>query len=160
MDLKEIQIEVPEGFQLILGQSHFIKTVEDIFETLATSMPGIKFGVAFCEASGKALVRFDGNDQIATELAKSVASKIGAGHAFVVILNGSFPLNVLNRIKDVEEVASVYCATANSVSVIALDTASGRAILGVADGIRSKGVEAESDKTDRHDFLRKIGYKR
>jgi adenosine/AMP kinase len=157
--MTEIEVEPPEGFQVIIGQSHFIKTVEDLFETLSTSMPGIKFGVAFCEASGKALVRFDGTESESMQMAKDIAARLAAGHAFVVVLKGSFPINVLDRIKSVEEVAGVYCATANKVSVIVTDTQNGRAILGVADGVRSKGTESEADRAERRDFLRKIGYK-
>lgn len=160
MNITEIEMVVPEGFQLILGQSHFIKTVEDIFETLATSMPGIKFGIAFCESSGKALVRYDGTEKEATEMAREFAQRLAAGHSFLIVLNGAYPINVLNRIKMVDEVAGVFCATANRVSVIVADTEGGRAILGVADGVRSKGVESEEDRQERHRLLRNIGYKK
>ena len=160
METQEVRMVLPEGFQLVLGQSHFIKTVEDLFETLATAMPGIKFGVAFCESSGKALVRYDGTDDEAVELAKKFAMDLSAGHVFVVVLRGSFPINVLNRIKEVEEVASIFCATANPVTAVVAEANGGRGILGVVDGVKSKGVEAESDKKERRDFLRKIGYKR
>lgn len=161
MELSEIRLTVPDGYQIIIGQSHFVKTVEDLFETMATSMPGMRFGVAFCEASGKALVRFDGSDKESTDMAKGFASALAAGHSFVVVLSGSFPINILNRIKDVEEVASVYCATSNPVTVIVAETEDGgRGILGVVDGVKSKGTETELDKTERHDLLRKIGYKR
>jgi len=160
LEIREIRLAVPDGCQLILGQSHFIKTVEDLYETLATSMPGIRFGVAFCEASGKALIRSEGTDVDSTGLAKEFAKQLAAGHCFVVVLAGSFPINVLNRVKAVEEVATVYCATANPVTVVVADTAEGRAILGVADGVRSKGVESESDAAERRKFLRDIGYKK
>jgi hypothetical protein len=160
VDIKEVALAVPEGSQLILGQSHFIKTVEDIYEALATSMPGIKFGVAFCEASGKALVRYDGSDEEATSTARKFASLLGAGHCFVVVLKGAFPINVLNRLKGVEEVAGIYCATSNSVTVVVADTGKGRGILGVVDGVSPKGSETGLDKKERHEFLRKIGYKR
>lgn len=160
VETQEVRMVLPEGFQLVLGQSHFIKTVEDLFETLATAMPGIKFGVAFCESSGKALVRYDGTDDEAVELAKKFAMDLSAGHVFVVVLRGSFPINVLNRIKEVEEVASIFCATANPVTAVVAEANGGRGILGVVDGVKSKGVEAESDKKERRDFLRKIGYKR
>ena len=160
MDLEEVQLAVPEGYQLIIGQSHFIKTVEDLFETLSTSMPGIKFGIAFCESSGKALIRHDGTDQKAVDLAKEFATRLSAGHSFVVVLRDAFPINVLNRIKAVEEVIGIYCATANQVTAIVADTGSGRAILGVADGVKSRGLESDKDKEDRREFLRKIGYKR
>jgi adenosine/AMP kinase len=159
-DIHEVEIAVPDGFQLVIGQSHFIKTVEDVFETLVTSMPGIRFGVAFCESSGKALIRYDGTSGEATGMAKEFAEKLSAGHVFVVVLEGAYPINVLNRIKMVEEVAGVYCATANKVTVIVADTVAGRAILGVADGVRSKGVENEADREERHRFLRDIGYKK
>ncbi|HXW38021.1 MAG TPA: adenosine-specific kinase [Nitrososphaerales archaeon] len=160
MDIKEIAFAVPEGFQLIIGQSHFIKTVEDIYETLAAAVPGGKFGIAFCEASGPALVRFDGTDLQSSELAKELALKLGAGHAFVVVLNGMYPVNVLGRLRAVDEVVGIYCATSNPVSVLVADTKDGRAILGVADGARTKGVESDADKTARHKFLRDIGYKK
>jgi adenosine/AMP kinase len=158
--VEEVVLAVPEGSQLILGQSHFIKTVEDVYEALVTSMPGIKFGVAFCEASGKALIRYDGSDEETTSIARKFASLLGAGHCFVVVLEGAFPINVLNRIKNVEEVAGIYCATSNPVTVMVADTGNGRGILGVVDGVSPKGSETESDKKERHEFLRKIGYKR
>lgn len=160
MKVEEVVLAVPEGSQLILGQSHFIKTVEDVYEALVTSMPGIKFGVAFCEASGKALVRYDGSDDEAVTTARRFASLLGAGHCFVVVLKGAFPINVLNRIKNVEEVAGIYCATSNRVTVMVADTGKGRGILGVVDGVSSKDSETESDRKERHEFLRKIGYKR
>ncbi len=160
METESVYLKVPEGCQLILGQSHFIKTVEDLYEALASSMPEIKFGVAFCEASGKALVRYDGTDQGATDLAVEFARKVGAGHCFVVVLLGAFPINVLGRIKQVEEVTGVYCATSNSVSVIVANEEGGRGVLGVVDGVSPKGVEAAEDKQERAEFLRKIGYKR
>jgi adenosine/AMP kinase len=157
---EEVVLKTPEGSQLIIGQAHFIKTVEDIYEAIATSMPAARFGVAFCEASGKALVRSDGTDPKATQLATEFAERIGAGHCFVVVLDGSFPINVLPRIRTVEEVVGIFCATANEVTVIVADTGQGRGILGVVDGVRPKGLESEQDKAERHAFLRKIGYKR
>jgi uncharacterized protein len=160
MEVKSVHLAVPEGYQLILGQAHFIKTVEDLYETLATSAPGVKFGVAFCEASGKALVRYDGNETSSTGLAREYASSVGAGHCFVVVLKGSFPINVLNRIKAVEEVATVFCATSNGVTVLVAEAGGGRGIVGVVDGASPKGVESDSDKIERREFLRKIGYKR
>jgi uncharacterized protein len=160
VEIEQVDLSVPEGFQLIIGQSHFIKSVEDLFETLSTSMPGIKFGLAFGEASGKALIRNDGTDQECVRLACDFAEKIAAGHSFVVVLNGAYPINVLNRIKAVEEVAGLFCATSNSVSVAVADTGPGRGILGVVDGVKPAGREAESDKRERREFLRKIGYKR
>lgn len=160
MKTEGVRIEVPEGYQLILGQAHFIKSVEDLYEALATSMPGIKFGLAFCEASGKALLRFDGSDPEPTRLAQEYASKLGAGHAFVIVLKGAFPINVLNRVKDVEEVAQVYCATSNTVEVVVAESGGGRGVLGVIDGVSPRGMESEEDKEERRGFLRKIGYKR
>lgn len=143
-----------------MGQAHFIKFVEDAYETLAASMPGIKFGVAFCEASGKALVRSDGTDGDATALASEFAMRLGAGHAFVVILKDSFPINVLNRLKSIDEVAGIYCATSNSVRVVLADSGEGRGVLGIIDGVSPKGKEGEEDRAERREFLRKIGYKR
>jgi len=160
MKIEEVAIDPEAGDQLIIGQSHFIKTVEDIYEALVTSMPAPKFGVAFVEASGKALVRFDGTDEGLAKLASRYATTIGAGHAFVVVLSGAFPINVLNRIKAVEEVVQIFCATSNPVTVVIADTGKGRGVLGVVDGISPKGVEQEADKQERKDFLRKIGYKR
>ncbi|MDA4124192.1 MAG: adenosine-specific kinase [Thaumarchaeota archaeon] len=156
----EVILEVPEGFQLILGQAHFIKTVEDLYEALATSMPGIKFGVAFCEASGKALVRSDGSDGRSIRLAREWALKIGAGHSFAIVLNGAFPINVLNRVKAVDEVVGVYCATSNAVTVLVAETRQGRGVLGVVDGVAPRGHESKTDRRERHALLRKIGYKR
>jgi adenosine/AMP kinase len=160
MDTREVELEVPDGYQLIVGQSHFIKTVEDLYEALVTSAPGIKFGVAFCEASGKSLVRFDGTDSDATAMARDFAVSMGAGHSFVVVLRGAFPINVLNRLKGVEEVANIFCATANSVIVILAESGGGRGILGVVDGASPKGVEGDAEKKERSEFLRRIGYKR
>lgn len=160
MKTVEVDIRVPEGDQLVIGQAHFIKTVEDLYETLATSMPGIRFGLGFCEASGKALVRSEGSDADLEKLARDYAAQIGAGHAFVVVLGGSFPINVLNRIKSVEEVASVFCATSNPVTVVVAETEAGRGVLGVVDGVTPKGAEGAADREERRSFLRKIGYKR
>jgi uncharacterized protein len=160
VELQEVQISVPEGCQLIIGQAHFIKSVEDLYEALVTSMPGIRFGVAFCEASGKSLVRSDGTDPPSTRLAVEYATKMGAGHVFAVVLAGAFPINVLDRVKGVQEVAQVFCATSNPVTVILADTGRGRGVLGVVDGGYPKGEEGEADASERHEFLRKIGYKR
>lgn len=160
MELTQVEISVPEGYQLILGQSHFIKTVEDLYETLATAVPGLKFGVAFCESSGKALIRHDETHEGAGQLAVEYARRLSCGHAFVVVLREAFPINVLNRIKSLEEVVGVYCATSNKVTVIVAEVEDGRGILGVIDGVKSKGVEALGDKEERREFLRKIGYKR
>lgn len=160
LELTQVEISVPEGYQLILGQSHFIKTVEDLYETLATAAPGLKFGVAFCESSGKALIRHDETDESAAKLAVEYAQKLSCGHVFVVVLKDAFPINVLNRIKSVEEVANIHCATANKVTVIVAEAEDGRGILGVIDGVKSKGVETADDKEERREFLRRIGYKR
>ncbi len=160
MKLDEVRIEPPAKNQIVIGQAHFIKSVEDLYETLATSMPGLMFGVAFCEASGKALVRYDGSENALAKLAAGYAGKIGAGHSFVVVLKGAYPINVLNRLKSVEEVATIFCATSNPVTVVVADSAQGRGILGVIDGVAPKGTEAAEDREERRAFLRKIGYKR
>lgn len=160
MEVKNIKIEKPEETNFILGQSHFIKSVEDIHEALVTSVPGIKFGLAFCEASGKCLVRWSGTDEALIELAKHNAMAIGAGHAFILFLGeGFFPINVLNQIKAVPEVCHIFCATANPTNVVVMDVGEGRAIIGVADGKRPEGIEGEDDIAWRKDFLRMIGYK-
>ena len=155
-----VKLEIPQGVNLILGQSHFIKTVEDIYETLTSSGTSIKFGIAFCESSGPALIRYDSNDKTLEDLAVQFAQKLSAGHIFVVLLSNAYPINVLNRIKMLEEVANIYCATANPVEVILMETEQGRGVLGVIDGVKSKGVEGEKERRERHEFLRKIGYKR
>lgn len=160
MQTATVKLEVPEGMNLILGQAHFIKTVEDLYETLTSSSPSIKFGIAFCESSGPALIRYDSNDKKLEEIAVQFAQKLSAGHVFVIVLENSYPINVLNRIKLVEEVANIYCATANPVEVILAETEQGRGVLGVIDGVKSKGVETEKEKNARYEFLRKIGYKR
>lgn len=160
MDIRTIKIQKPEEINFILGQSHFIKTVEDIYEALVTSVPGIKFGLAFCEASGKCLIRWTGTDERLIELAKTNAIAIGAGHSFILFLGeGTFPINVLNQIKMVPEVCRIFCATANDTDVLVMDVGDGRAILGVADGKRPLGVEGEEDIAWRKEFLRTIGYK-
>ncbi|MCL4528282.1 MAG: adenosine-specific kinase [Chloroflexi bacterium] len=160
MEIKVVRIEKPEPINFILGQSHFIKTVEDIHEALVTAVPGIKFGLAFCEASGKCLVRWTGTDDAMIELAKKNATLIGAGHSFILFLaDGFFPVNVLNTIKTVPEVARVFCATANPTEVLVAETEQGRGILGVVDGFSPKGVEDADGIAWRKDFLRMIGYK-
>jgi adenosine/AMP kinase len=160
MELTSVKIQKPDSINFILGQSHFIKTVEDVYEALAGSVPGIKFGVAFCEASGKCLVRCAGSDEEMIKLARENALAIGAGHSFVVFLaEGFYPLNVLNSLKNVPEICNIYCATANAAEVILALTGQGRAILGVVDGASPLGVEAEEDIAWRQDLLRKIGYK-
>lgn len=160
MDIQAVAIEKPETINFILGQSHFIKTVEDIHETLVTAVPGIKFGLAFCEASGKCLIRWSGTDEAMIELAKKNAQAIGAGHSFLLFLgDGFYPINVLNAVKNVPEVARLFCATANPVQVLVAQTEQGRGILGVVDGFSPKGIEDEEGITWRKDFLRMIGYK-
>ena len=160
MEIKIIAIEKPEPINFILGQSHFIKTVEDIHETLVNSVPGIKFGLAFCEASGKCLVRFSGTDEAMLELAKKNALAVGAGHSFILFLaDGFYPLNVLNAVKNVPEVAHIFCATANPTQVLVAETEQGRGILGVIDGSAPKGVEDAAEIDWRKGLLRMIGYK-
>jgi adenosine/AMP kinase len=160
MNLITVKIEKPDETNFILGQSHFIKTVEDLHEALVTAVPGIKFGLAFCEASGKCLVRWTGTDEAMTELAKKNAFALGAGHSFILFLGeGFFPVNVLNAVKMVPEVCRVFCATANPVEVILSETGLGRGILGVIDGSSPKGIEGDEDIAWRKGFLRTIGYK-
>ncbi len=160
LKIYEVKVDIPEGYNVVLGQSHFIKTVEDLYEVMATSCPGLRFGIAFCESSGKALIRHDGNDEEAEALAVNAAGKIGAGHSFIIFMKGGYPINVLDRIKAVQEVVGLFAATANPLTVIVAENEQGRGILGVIDGVAPKGVEGESDKEERHGFLRKIGYKR
>ncbi len=159
MELLTVKIEKPEEVNLILGQSHFIKTVEDIHEALVTSVPGVEFGVAFCESSGPALVRASGTSDALVELAKKNALSLSAGHVFIILLGNIFPINVLNTVKAVPEVCRIYCATANPVEVILAETEQGRGVLGVVDGVLTKGVESDEDVAERKAFLRKIGYK-
>lgn len=159
MELLTVAIEKPEEMNFILGHSHFIKTVEDIHEAIMNVNPGIKFGLAFCEASQDALVRYSGNDPDLIELAKKNAFNLGAGHSFIIFLGNAFPINILNTIKNVPEVTRVFCATANPTQVIIAETEQGRAILGVVDGVKSKGIEGEKDIENRKQFLRAIGYK-
>ena len=160
MNLIIDKIEKPEEINFVLGQSHFIKTVEDIHEALVTSVPGIKFGLAFCEASGECLVRWTGTDEAMIELAKNNAQAIGAGHSFIIFLGtGFFPVNVLNAVKLVPEVCRIFCATANPVEVVVAETEQGRGILGVVDGFSPKGVEGDEGIAWRKGFLRQIGYK-
>lgn len=160
MEFKTVKIEKPEDINFILGQSHFIKTVEDIYEALISTVPGIKFGLAFCESSGVALVRWAGTDEAMLDLARRNALALSAGHSFVIFLGpGFFPINVLNTIKAVPEVCRIFCATANPVEVVIAETEQGRGIMGVIDGVTTKGIEGEADITWRKGFLRKIGYK-
>jgi hypothetical protein len=158
--LTAVQIEKPEAINFILGQTHFIKSVEDIHEALVGAVPGIKFGLAFCEASGKCLVRWTGTEPAMIELARKSALAIGAGHSFILFLGeGYYPVNVLNAVKMVPEVCRIFCATANPTQVLVAETAQGRGIVGVVDGVPPKGVEAEPDIEWRKKFLRQIGYK-
>ncbi len=160
MELSVVRIEKPDDVNCIIGMSHFIKTVEDIHEALVTAVPGIKFGLGFCESSGKALVRWTGTDEAMIELAKRNAMALSAGHSFVVFLApGYYPINVLNPIKMVPEVCRIFCATANPVEVIIAETEQGRGILGVIDGLKTRGIEGEEDIQWRKSFLRQIGYK-
>ncbi|MEM2875766.1 MAG: adenosine-specific kinase [Candidatus Bathyarchaeia archaeon] len=160
MELKVVKTDFPEGCSIILGTSHFIKTVEDLYEALMNSVPGILFGLAFCEASGKCLVRVEGTDEELKKCSSENALKIGAGHSFVIILRNSYPINVLNAIKAVPEVCTVHAATSNPLEVIVAETEQGRGILGVIDGFKQEGVESDEDVRWRRDFLRRIGYKR
>ena len=160
MQLHSVHLEIPENGNLIVGQSHFIKTVEDIYEAIVNTVPQMKFGVAFNEASGPCLIRADGNDDELKQIAVRNAQAVGAGHTFYVAMRDGYPINILSRIKDVPEVCAIYCATANPVEVIVAETEQGRGILGVIDGSAPKGIEDEAGAAWRHDFLRKIGYKR
>ena len=159
MEIKVVKIKKPDEMNFILGQSHFIKTVEDLHEAIVTSVPGAKFGLAFCESSGPCLVRWSGTDKELTELAKTNALELAAGHSFLILMRDMFPINILNVVKGVPEVCRIFCATANPVEVIIAETDMGRGILGVVDGLKSKGIEGEDDIRSRKEFLRKIGYK-
>lgn len=159
MNLTAVSIEKPEDMNFILGQSHFIKTIEDVHEALVSTAPHLKFGLAFCESSGPALVRFSGNDEKLVELAKKNAIALSCGHCFIIFMEGGFPINILNTIKNVPEVCNIYCASANPVEVIVAESGQGRGILGVIDGVKSKGIETPADIETRKNFLRMIGYK-
>jgi hypothetical protein len=159
MEIQRLKIELPTDVQIILGQSHFIKTVEDVSECLVNCVPNIKFGIAFCEASGPCLVRHTGNDTDLDILATDYAYKLSAGHCIVILIRDAYPINVLPRLKEVPELVNIYCATANPIEAIFIETEQGRAILGVVDGFKSKGIETEEDVEERKHFLRKIGYK-
>jgi len=159
IQISTLKIEKPDDMNFILGQTHFIKSVEDIYEAIVNSVPGAKFGIGFCEASGDCLVRIEGNDDELKELAKKNALAIGAGHSFVVFMRGCYPLNILNAIKGLPEVCSIFCATANPVEVVIAENAQGRGIIGVIDGAKPKGVEGPEGVAWRKSFLRKIGYK-
>jgi adenosine/AMP kinase len=159
MELKVQSMEIPEGCNVIFGQTHFIKTVEDLYEIIVGAVPGAKFGIAFCEASGHCLIRVEGNDEALKEAAMKNASSIGAGHTFVIFLKDAFPINILNAVKMCQEVCSLFCATANPVQVILAESEQGRGVLGVIDGFSPKGVEKEEDVAWRKDLLRKFNYK-
>lgn len=160
MELKSVALEIPENGNIILGQSHFIKTVEDLYEAIVNTVPQMKFGIAFCEASGACLIRAEGNDEELKALAIRNAGAVAAGHTFVICLREGYPINLLSRIKDVPEVVGLFCATANPVEVVVAESAQGRGVMGVIDGSAPKGVEGEADAEWRHSLLRKIGYKR
>ncbi len=159
MDIKSIAIRLPSGSNVVVGQSHFIKTVEDIAEIVVTTIPQAKYGLAFNESSGPCLVRGEGNDAALKATAVENAQAIGAGHVFVLLLRDCYPINILGRLKDCPEVCSIFCATANPVEVIVAESSQGRGVLGVIDGARPKGVESDQDVATRKEFLRKIGYK-
>ena len=159
MELETVKVEVPENCNIILGTAHFIKTVEDIYEALVNAVPGIKFGVGFCEASGPCLVRTEGNDKELKKLATDHASRLGCGHSFIIFLKNAYPINVLDKIKQVPEVCTIHAATANQLEVIVAETEQGRGVLGIIDGFKTKGIETEEDVVTRKEFLRKIGYK-
>jgi uncharacterized protein len=159
MELTTVSIDKPTDVNFILGQSHFIKTIEDLHEAIVQTVPQMKFGIAFCESSGPALVRRTGNDPNLVEFAQKNALALSCGHCFIIFVTGGFPINILNAIKAVPEVCTIYCATANPVEVIVAETENGRGILGVVDGVKSKGIETESDVEARKQMLRKFGYK-
>lgn len=159
MEIMSVKAEIPEGANIIIGQTHFIKTAEDLYEIIATTVPGAVFGAAFAEASGPCLIRAEGNDKGLTDACVRNLQAIGAGHVFCVLLKNAYPINVLNAIKNCPEVCSIYCATANPLEVLVAETAQGRGVVGVVDGFSPKGVEGPEDRAERKEFLRKIGYK-
>jgi uncharacterized protein len=159
MDFKTVRVQVPDGANIILGQTHFIKTAEDLYEILVGSSPHIKFGLAFTEASGPCLIRHEGNDDALTKTAAAIVQEIGAGHVFAILLREAFPINVLNAIKMCPEVCRIYCATANPLEVIVAETDQGRGIMGVIDGSSPRGIEQDGDKAARKALLRNFGYK-
>ncbi|MBI3112140.1 MAG: adenosine-specific kinase [Ignavibacteriales bacterium] len=159
MEFQTVPIDKPEATNLILGQSHFIKTVEDIHEAIVQTAPQMKFGLGFCESSGPALLRWTGNDDTLIELAKKNALALSCGHCFLLFMENGFPVNILNTIKGIPEVCHIFCATANPIEVIVAETTQGRGIMGVIDGMKTKGIETEADIRTRKEFLRKIGYK-
>jgi len=159
MEIKTVRINKPEDVNVILGQAHFIKTVEDIYEAIIGISPAIKFGLAFCESSGACLVRTEGNDEELKKIAADNALAIGAGHSFLIVLRNGFPINILNAVKNIPEVCNIYAATANPLEVVIAETETGRGILGVIDGLKPKGIEGQDGIKWRKEFLRKIGYK-
>ena len=159
MELKSVRLNIPEGCNIILGQTHFIKTVEDLYEILVGSVPSVRFGIAFNEASGPCLIRKEGNEPELVNAAVDNIREVGAGHTFIIVLKNAFPINVLNAVKLCQEVCSIYCATANAVEVIIAETQQGRAILGVVDGSSPRGVESDAEVKARKEMLRKFGYK-
>lgn len=159
LEFKTVKIEVPEDCNVVLGMAHFIKTVEDLYEALVTAVPNIKFGIGFCESSGPCLVRHEGNDEKLRQLAAKKAYEVACGHSFIIFLKNAYPINVLDKIKNVPEVCTIYAATANPLEVIIAETEHGRGIVGVIDGLKSMGIETEEDIKARKEFLRKIGYK-
>lgn len=159
MEITVVAIDKPEEMNFILGHSHFIKTVEDLYEAIVQTNPSMKFGIGFCEASGPALVRFVGNEERLIELARKNALSLAAGHSFIIFMEGGFPINILNTIKNVPEVCRIFCATANPTQVLIAETEQGRGIVGVIDGLKTKGVETDADIEQRKNLLRTIGYK-
>jgi adenosine/AMP kinase len=159
MRFEIVKVEVPKDCNVIIGTAHFIKTVEDLYEALVNSVPGIKFGIAFCEASGPCLVRYEGNDPDLRELAAKKALEIGCGHSFIVFIKNAYPINVLGKIKEVPEVCTIHAATANPLELVIVETEQGRGIIGVIDGFKSRGIEKDEDIKARKEFLRRIGYK-
>lgn len=159
MAIKSVKIEKPEELNIIIGQTHFIKTAENLYEALINSVPNIKFGLAFCEASAALKVRVEGNDEELKDLAAKNALRLSAGHTFIIMMKEAYPINVLRAVKNVPEVCSIFCATANEVDVLVAENARGRGILGVIDGEKPKGIETEDELKERREFLRKIGYK-
>jgi len=159
MEIRSVRVEIPEGCNIIIGQTHFIKTIEDLYEIIVTTVPQARFGVAFTEASGPCLIRKEGNDESLIEATTKTLRDIGAGHVFCIILKDAFPVNILNQVKNCPEVCRVFCATANPLEVIVASTEQGSGVIGVIDGFSPKGVETIEDRDRRRDFLRKIGYK-
>ncbi len=159
MQLKLVKIETPKDCNLVLGTAHFIKTAEDLYEALKNSVPDIRFGIGFCESSGPSLIRLEGNDEVLKETASKYALELACGHSFVIFMKNAYPINILDKVKQVPEVCTIHAATSNPLEVIVAETDQGRGILGVIDGSRSKGVETKADIKDRREFLRKIGYK-